>query len=588
MTPKASADSTPHLVVGIVPDVTGLDRVFDYAVSEEMAASVGIGGRVRVSLNGRHVGGWIVSLEPPSDDGLKLKFIERSSGLGPDEETLDLCRWASWRWGANRLRPFLVTASPNTVVNRASPTRRTKVLAEPVSPAATSLLADGGGVLRLPPSDDQMPAVLAAARLGPTLVVCASIDGARVLATRLRRTGVSVALMPDEWAQARGGADVVIGARAAAFAPCPDLASAVVLDEHEDAMQEERVPTWHARDVVIERARRRGAPVLLISPCPSVGALAGRKVVAPPAEREAAAWPLVEVADRNDEEPWKRSLVSAQLIAHLRDPGVRVACVLNTKGQAKLLACRGCNTLVRCEKCDAAMGEDEVGRLDCGSCGATRPRVCASCGSGVLARLRPGVSRLRDELEAAAQRDVVSVVANKDSDVVDDSVADVFVGTEAVLHRVRRIDVVAFLDFDSELLAPRYRAAEQAMALLARAARLVGKRRDGGRLLIQTTMSDHEVVRAALAGSPSLASDAEVARRTALSLPPFSAMAIIDGDGAERFTDDLRSRSGISVVAHRDRWLVRATDSTALADALAETERPANSKLRVEVDPPRL
>ena len=588
MTPKASADSTPHLVAGIVPDVTGLDRVFDYAVSEEMAASVGIGGRVRVSLNGRHVGGWIVSLEPPSDDGLKLKFIERSSGLGPDEETLDLCRWASWRWGANRLRPFLVTASPNTVVNRASPTRRTKVLAEPVSPAATSLLADGGGVLRLPPSDDQMPAVLAAARLGPTLVVCASIDGARVLATRLRRTGVSVALMPDEWAQARGGADVVIGARAAAFAPCPDLASAVVLDEHEDAMQEERVPTWHARDVVIERARRRGAPVLLISPCPSVGALAGRKVVAPPAEREAAAWPLVEVADRNDEEPWKRSLVSAQLIAHLRDPGVRVACVLNIKGQAKLLACRGCNTLVRCEKCDAAMGEDEVGRLDCGSCGATRPRVCASCGSGVLARLRPGVSRLRDELEAAAQRDVVSVVANKDSDVVDDSVADVFVGTEAVLHRVRRIDVVAFLDFDSELLAPRYRAAEQAMALLARAARLVGKRRDGGRLLIQTTMSDHEVVRAALAGSPSVASDAEVARRTALSLPPFSAMAIIDGDGAERFTDDLRSRSGISVVAHRDRWLVRATDSTALADALAETERPANSKLRVEVDPPRL
>jgi primosomal protein N' (replication factor Y) len=195
---------------------------------------------------------------------------------------------------------------------------------------------------------------------------------------------------------------------------------------------------------------------------------------------------------------------------------------------------------------------------------------------------------LRDELEAAAQRDVVSVVANKDSDVVDDSVADVFVGTEAVLHRVRRIDVVAFLDFDSELLAPRYRAAEQAMALLARAARLLGKRRDGGRLLIQTTMSDHEVVRAALAGSPSVASDAEVARRTALSLPPFSAMAIIDGDGAERFTDDLRSRSGISVVAHRDRWLVRATDSTALADALVETERPANSKLRVEVDPPRL
>jgi len=265
-----------------------------------------------------------------------------------------------------------------------------------------------------------------------------------------------------------------------------------------------------------------------------------------------------------------------------------VVCVLNTKGQAKLLACRGCNTLVRCEKCDAAMGEDEVGRLDCGACGATRPRVCASCGSGVLARLRPGVSRLREELEAAAARDVVSVVANKDSDVIDDTVADVFVGTEAVLHRVRRIDVVAFLDFDSELLAPRYRAAEQAMALVARAARLLGKRRDGGRLLIQTTMSDHEVVRAAVGGRPALVGESEAARRAALALPPFSAMAIVDGEGADRFAEALMKSSGVSVVAHRDRWLVRATDSTSLADALADTERPANSKLRIEVDPTRI
>lgn len=588
MTPKQSADSTTFLVAGIVPDVTGLDRVFDYAVPEAMGTQLGIGSRVRVSLNGRHVGGWIVSLQPPTDDGLKLKFIEKSSGLGPDDEMLDLCRWASWRWGANRLRPFLVTASPNTMVGRPSPTRRTKVLAEPVSPAATSLLAEGGGVLRLPPSDDQLPAVLAAARLGPTLVVCASIDGARVLATRLRRTGVSVALMPDEWAQARGGVDVVIGARAAAFAPCPELAAAIVLDEHEDSLQEERVPTWHARDVVVERARRRGAPVLLVSPCPTVAAVADRTVVAPSPDREAAAWPTVDVIDRHDEEPWKRSLVSSPLIVHLRDHTLRVACVLNTKGQAKLLACRGCNTLVRCEACHAAMGEDEVGRLDCGSCGATRPRVCAACGSGVLARLRPGVARLRHELEAAAGREVSAVVATKESDVFDDTTADVFVGTEAVLHRVRRLDVVAFLDFDSELLAPRYRAAEQAMALLTRAARVLGKKRGGGRLLIQTTMGDHVVVRAAATGNPALASDHEAMNRRALLLPPFAALAVVDGDGSNEFAERLKRDPELVVTPHRDRWLVRAADSTMLADAIAGAERPAHSKLRIEVDPPRL
>ena len=582
MTPNASAESPEVVVAGVVPDVTGLDRVFDYAAP----AGCSLGDRVRVSLNGRRVGGWIVSVRDHDPDGPKLKSIERTSGIGPDEEILDLCRWASWRWGAHRLRPFLVAASPNTVVNRPSPKRRTKVLAEPVSPAATSLLADGGGVLRLPPSDDQMPTVLAAARLGPTLVVCASVDSARVMATRLRRTGVSVALMPEEWSLARGGVDVVIGARAAAFAPCPDLAVAVVLDEHEESLQEERVPTWHARDVVAERARRRNAPLLLVSPCPSVEGAHERRMVAPPRDRETAGWPEVEIVDRNDEEPWKRSLVSSALIAHLRDPNQRVVCVLNTKGQAKLLACRGCNALVRCEACDAAMGEDDIGRLDCGACGATRPRVCASCGSGVLARLRPGVSRLRDELEAAAARDVMSVVAGAKADVLDDTVADVFVGTEAVLHRVRRIDVVAFLDFDSELLAPRFRASERSMALLARAARLVGKRRGGGRLLIQTTMPDHEVVRSVVAGDPSILIEAESDRRRTLSLPPHGALAIVEGSA--EFATALASNAALVVVPQRERWLVRAASSATLADALEATERPANTKLRIEVDPARI
>jgi primosomal protein N' (replication factor Y) len=588
-----TAEAVVHeaVIAGVVPDLTGLDRVFDYVVPTELVALIEIGSRVRVSLNGRRVGGWVVSLGAPSQ-GLsidKLKAIDKSSGIGPDEEMLELCQWASIRWCASRLRPFLVTASPNTVVTRPAPQRRTKVLAEPVSPAATKLLAEGGGVLRLPPSADQMPALLAAARVGPTLVVCASVDSANLLAHRLRRTGVSVALMPEEWALARGGVDVVIGSRSAAFAPCPGLKVAVVLDEHEESLQEERAPTWHARDVLAERCRRAEAPLLLVSPCPSVVGLAGRTLVAPSPEREKAAWPHVEVVDQSELEPWKRSMLSSELIAYLRHADVRVACVLNTKGQARLLACRTCNALTRCEVCQGAMVEEVTGRLDCGACGATRPRICGSCGSSVLSRIRPGVARLRDELEAAAQRDVLAVVAGKDKvESLDDTKADVFIGTEAVLHRVRRIDVVAFLDFDSELLAPRYRASEQAFSLVARAARLVGARDRGGRIILQTSMPDHEVVRAAVAGDPSIVSIAEISRRQMLGLPPASAIAIIEGDGADEFVRELAKYAGVTTAAHRDKWMVRAADHEILTQACVNTARPVNSKIRIEVDPPRI
>ena len=585
------SDSGLPVVAGIVPDVTGLDRVFDYLVPPSLTDVVALGSRVRMSLNGRRVGGWVVSLGSPSSDLAtnKLKSIDKSSGIGPDAEMLDLCRWASDRWCASRLRPFLVTASPNTVVTRASPARRTKVLAEPVSPAATSLLAQGGGVLRLPPSADQMPTVLAAARLGPTLVVCASVDNAQILATRLRRTGISVALMPHEWAQARGGVDVVIGARAAAFAPCPNLAVAVVLDEHEESLQEERAPTWHARDVLARRARLAHAPLLLVSPCPSVVGLHQRTLLAPSSEREHASWPTVQVVDQSDLEPWKRSLLSSELIAHLRHADLRVACVLNTKGQARLLACRSCKMLARCESCTGSMVENVVGQLDCGTCQRSRPKVCATCGSSVLSRIRPGVGRLRDELEAAAQRDVLAVVAGKNKDeLFDDTAADVFIGTEAVLHRCRRIDVVAFLDFDSELLAPRYQASEQAMALVAKAARLVGIRERGGRIILQTSLPDNDVVLAAVAGDPGILSQAELARREMLGFPPVSALAVIEGEGGGAFATSLSAMGGITVVAHREKWLVRASSHDVLTHAFINTERPAHSKIRIEVDPPRI
>jgi primosomal protein N' (replication factor Y) len=395
--------------------------------------------------------------------------------------------------------------------------------------------------------------------------------------------------MPEEWALARGGVDIVIGARAAAFAPCPELKVAVVLDEHEESLQEERAPTWHARDVLAERCRRADAPLLLVSPCPSVVGMSGRKLVAPSPEREKAAWPVVEVVDQSDLEPWKRSMLSSELIGYLRHSDIRVACVLNTKGQARLLACRTCHALTRCEVCQGAMVEEVPGRLDCGACGATRPRICNSCGSSVLSRIRPGVARLRDELEAAAQRDVLAVVAGKDKeDPLDDTKADVFIGTEAVLHRVRRIDVVAFLDFDSELLAPRYRASEQAFSLIARAARLVGPRDRGGRIVLQTSMPDHEVVRAAVAGDPSIVSVAEMARRQMLGLPPASAIAIIEGDGADVYVGELAKVSGMSTVAHRDKWMVRAANHEILTQACANAARPANSKIRIEVDPPRI
>jgi len=574
-------------VARIVPDVTGIDKTFDYLVPDEMDSVVELGSRVRVSLHGRRVGGWVVELMDTSDEVSSdvLKPIVKSSGIGPSGDLIDLARWASWRWCAGRLRPFLVVASPPVVVHRSATPRRTSVRAEPTSPATTTLIADGGGVLRLPPTVDQLPSILSAARVGPTLVVCPSVDMARVLSHRIRRTGVTVALVPEDWAQARGGADVVIGARGAAFAPCPDMAVALVLDENDESLQEERSPTWHARDVVIERCRRAGAVPVLVSAVPSVQAWVGLgrrgdAVTSPDVERERRAWPRIEVIDRSDQEPWKRSLLSSELIEVLRDDATRVACVINTKGMARLLACRACRAVARCSSCDGALVESTEGSLECSRCLSLRPRVCAACGSSDLARVKPGTTRLRDELERAALRKVVEVTASTVD--LDDAAADVFIGTEAVLHRVRRVDVVVFLDLDAELLAPRFRAREQVWTLVARAARLVGA---AGRVLLQTTLVEHDTVKALGTLDLDTAVAAEWERREALSLPPASTLAIVEGEDLDDCRTRLASNEGIDVSLVDDHLLVRARDAATLADAWSGVR---SRSARIVVDPSRI
>jgi primosomal protein N' (replication factor Y) len=501
----------------------------------------------------------------------RLKSITRLTGAGPSADIVDLAHWAAWRW-AGRTSAFLRTASPLRVARETTASRD------------SALVSEGGKriVVRVPPASNLLDLVVSAASRGPSLVLAPSARWAREMASGLAASGIAVALMPDDWGRAAAGGCTVVGTRSAAWAPAPDLASVVVLDEHDEGYAEERAPTWNARDVAIERAHRAGAPCVLTSPCPSLEALAWGGLRTPSRTDEREGWPIVEVVDRRRDDP-RLGLYSERLAALLRSDR-RVVCVLNRKGRARLLTCAACGEPARCEHCGSAMAQDDAG-LVCGRCGMRRPVICAPCGSTRLRAIRLGVSRVRDELERLSGSPVQEV----SSDVAAKPINDfrVVVGTEAVLHRVEKADVVAFLDFDQEMLAPRYRAAEAALALLARAARLTGGRGSGGRLLVQTRLPRHEVIDAALLADPSRVAEQEASRREALRLPPSAALALIAGACAPAFVDGLRSMQDVEVLGPaEERFLVRAPDHRALCDALAAVPRPVG-RLRVEVDPVR-
>ena len=156
----------------------------------------------------------------------------------------------------------------------------------------------------------------------------------------------------------------------------------------------------------------------------------------------------------------------------------------------------------------------------------------------------------------------------------------------------------AFLEFDQELLAARYRAAEQALWLLVRAARLVGGRNGGGRVLVQTRMPDHEVLATVTQPDPARILAAEEARRRALAFPPFGGLAEVTGanravEAAVRALDREPSLSVLGPVRKGATLhaLVHAPSVDRLCDALAEIDfAPAreHGRLRVDVDPLRV
>lgn len=594
---RATQASKPRLSSGqgrvarVLPDVPALDRDFHYLVPDSIP-DIFIGDLVRVPLQRRVERGWVIGLdeEPPPD--IELVPIIKRLGYGPPQSVLDIVDWAAWRWAGPRpsfLRVGMpsryIAALPEVSESFDKPSSGTAVELGSDVPKFADLFDVPLSLVRLGPMAERLSVVQAAVQRGHTLVLVPSLSQVASLGRQLRRLGYKPALLPEDWAQVRAGASLVLGSRAGALAPMPQMDSVVIFDEHDEVWQQEAAPTWNARDLVIERAKGQGASTVLVSPVPSLEALALTDPKKMDRATERRNWPKLVVIDRREEDPRHKSLWSEAVVSYLRGDGP-VLCVLNRLGRARLLSCKSCGNLATCEACGSSMEQIESHELRCRRCSLTRPIVCQACGGSGFKNLRVGLSRAHEELEVLIGTQAVQVSAA--TPFQPSNQARVYIGTEAILHQIPRAAAVVFLDFDQELLAPRYRAAEEALALLTRAARIVGRHFPPGNLIVQTRLPDHEVLRAVHHADPEIFSKAELSRRKILGFPPVTALAEISGAAAAEYIEGLVGGDGVQVLGPNDgRWLIRAPNPTVLADFLAQQKRP-EGRLRIAVDPPRV
>ncbi|MFI0445067.1 primosomal protein N' [Actinomadura sp. 6N118] len=292
---RRPAEDLPVARIAVDVTLPHLDRPFDYLVPAELADKAVPGCRVRVRFAGQLVDGFLLERAEESDHEGTLLFLERITSPEPvlAPEIAALAREVADRYAG----------SLYDVLRLAIPPRHARVEAEPPGERLEFEAPDGPGPWGDYPAGPSFltalgeqrapravwsalpgpgwPAAMARAAAvtlaggrGALIVVADWRDVARVdeaLKAELgdgRHVALTADLKPSEryrrWlAILRGTVRVVVGTRAAMFAPVHDLGLVVLWDDGDDVHPDPHAPYPHPREVLALRAHRAGAGALI-------------------------------------------------------------------------------------------------------------------------------------------------------------------------------------------------------------------------------------------------------------------------------------------------------------------------------------
>jgi primosomal protein N' (replication factor Y) len=369
-----------------------------------------------------------------------------------------------------------------------------------------------------------------------------------------------------------GGADVVVGARSAVFAPMPGLGVIVVDEEHDSSYKQDQAPRYNARDVAIKRAQIEDVPVILGSATPSLemyrlcggdAPSAGTRYhyLTLPRRVRGLALAATELVDMHQERRMRRGvhLISQRLEHLLRatvEAGHQAILLLNRRGYSNFVFCSSCGEPIRCKYCDTTMTYHRsveshavgasgaaalhTGQMLCHYCLATQvlPEACPICGKK-LSLFGLGTQRVEEELGRKmpelrfARVDSDSMRTSKDYESTLSRFAkgelQVILGTQMIAKGLDypNVTLVGVISGDTALALPDFRAAERTFQLITQVAGRAGRGDAAGRAVVQTFLPDDPTIRTALKQDYTGFAARELAGRRDVGLPPFVRMARI-------------------------------------------------------------
>lgn len=641
----AATDPVARVLVDV--PLAHLDRPFDYSVPASMAEPAVPGVRVKVHFAGQDVDGYVVQRASDSDHHGRLTPIRRVVSPEPVLSaaiaalSADIAeRYAGARSDVLRLAIPARHATTEKEPARAPSTAPAWELAEAEQAwrghdhAESYLrhLAEGGSpraVWGAAPGTD-WPLLLAHAaaatlRGGRGTLICVA-DGKDVnrvadALSDLLGDGHHVSLTADAGpaqryrdflAISRGSRRIVVGTRAASFAPVHDLGLVAIWDDGDDLHAEPRAPYPHTRETLLLRAEREQTAAL-------VGGFA-RTVEGEYLLRTGWAHELtpprdllrqrvtVTIAGASDQDLERDPHARGARIPRQAHETIRAALeygpvLVQTprSGYAAALACERCRTPARCPACAGPLALS----------GSTTPPTCRWCGTEAAAWACPecghrglrapvlGEARTAEELGRTFPKTRV-LTSSGDRVLANVDARPAIVVATPGAEPVAKDGYSAVVLLDTWLLLGRadLRTEEEA---LRRWSNAVGLIRPGGRALVvgdPTHPALQALVRWDLPGFAAR----ETAERQEAHLPPASRLATITGepgavDDAVTLLDAPASAEILGPVETGEgesRVVIRVprAEGPQLSHALGDLQRIRSSRkldaVRIQVDPATL
>jgi primosomal protein N' (replication factor Y) len=347
----------------------------------------------------------------------------------------------------------------------------------------------------------------------------------------------------------RGEVRVVIGNRAAAYAPVHDLGLVALWDDGDDLLAEQRAPYPHAREVLALRAADAHAGALFASYARTAELQSWlergwlREIAADRAAVRHAAPRVKVAADSN--------------YALLRDPAARAARLphevfdmmratlpqgpvlvqVPRAGYLVALVCQECREPMRCGFCGGPTrvragepAEMAAVSVSCAWCG--RPQVdweCPICGSRRVRAPVVGAERTAEELgKAFPQTPVRQSIGGRRIAKVADTSAIVVATPGAEPSAVAGYAGAVLMDAPLLLLRQDLRAAEEALRRWLNVIALVRSGADGGSV-IAVGESAGRALQAMVRVDPGGFAARELEDRTAAHFPPAVTLITIEG-----------------------------------------------------------